>query len=380
MADEFKQISGGNDILAALKADVLKVRNKPMRLGKLHCETANKWIDIGKTLPDPKYFYHKMIVQFEINVIFSAANTGKSLLLVQIAEDIARTEKVLIVDCELSTKQFQLRYTNPETGGAHLFPEKFLRAEIDPELLDDVSLEDAIFGSVEQAAKAGIKVICIDNLTFICTEAEKAEVTIKFMRRLIKLKIKYGLTLIIIAHTKKRDQSRPITQDDLSGSSKLMALIDDALAIGISAQDSQLRYVKTVKFRNKEYPYPAENVGVYRIEKRDSFTGFVYQGRSEEDEHLRCRSQFTEVEDLQELLNLEARHMTISQIAEATGVPRTTVHRKLKKAKGMGLMPVATGPDAPSPESSHSTSGTEQVECRETGGDMLIQFFGEEKR
>ena len=359
-----------------IKGTVKKARDKPRKLGRLPYASGNKWIELGKALANPIYFFFRMIVQFEINIIFSAANTGKSLLLVQIAEEIARTEVVLVVDCELSTKQFQMRYTNLDTGTVHLFPENFLRAEIDPELLDDVSLEDAIFDSVEQAAKDGIKVICIDNLTFVCTDAEKAEVTIKFMRRLIKLKKKYGLTLIIVAHSPKRDASKPITRDDLSGSSKLMALIDNALAVGVSAKDSQLRYVKTVKFRDDEYPYPAESVALYRIEKQDCYTKFVYIGRDEEREHLRQKNQITEMEDMQEYLDLQAKGLSLMQIAKETGASKSTVHRKIRKALAMGMSAATSATSATPEDSSHPTSEMGNLGRGET--DIRLPFKDEE--
>lgn len=363
--DSKNQVKPTNPV-ERIKGTVNKSRDKPKRLGRLPYASGNKWIELGKKMLNPIYFFFRMIVQFEINIIFSAANTGKSLLLVQIAEEIAKQETVLIVDCELSTKQFQMRYTNLDTGATYIFPDNLLRAEIDPELLDDVSLEDAIFDSVEQAAKDGIKVICIDNLTFICTDAEKAEVTIKFMRRLIKLKKLYNLTLIIVAHSPKRDASKPITRDDLSGSSKLMALIDNALAVGVSAKDTQLRYVKTVKFRDDEYPYPAEKVAVYRIEKQDCYTKFVYLGRDDEREHLRQKNRETMLEDMQECLDLQAKGLTLKQIEAETGISKSTVHRRIKDAIKMGMTP-STGstPTAPA-EISHPTTETGNVGQSET--------------
>lgn len=374
-AESKKQPTPSNPV-EHIKNTIKKARDKPNKYGRLPYTSGNKWIEIGKALADPIYFFFRMIVQFEINIIFSAANTGKSLLLVQIAEEIAREQKVLIVDCELSTKQFQMRYTNLETGTVHIFPENFLRAEIDPDMLDDVALEDAIFDSVEQAAKDGIKVICIDNLTFICTDAEKAEVTIRFMRRLIKLKKKYSLTLIIVAHSPKRDASKPITRDDLSGSSKLMALIDNALAVGVSAKDSQVRYVKTVKFRDDEYPYPAESVAVYRIEKQDCYTQFVYQGRDDEREHLRKKNKFTEMEDMQEFLDLQAKGMTLKQIAEETGSTKSTIHRKIKKALELGMTANTTSAVSSTAEISYPSPEMGTVGNDET--DVRLPFKDEE--
>ncbi len=366
MADASEQNSKASELISGISKDTKRARGKPKLYGRLKYATGNKWIEIGQKMLDPIFFYFRMIVQFEINIIFSAANTGKSLLLVQIAEEIAKTQKVLVVDCELSTKQFQMRYTNLATGTVHVFPENFLRAEIDPDLLDDVSLEDAIFDSVEQAAKDGIKFICIDNITFICTDGEKADVTIKFMRRLIKLKKQYDLTLVIVAHTPKRDPSKPITRDDLSGSSKLMALIDNALAVGLSAKDDKVRYVKTVKFRDDEFPYPADNIAVYRIDKQDCYTQFVYQGRGKEEDYLKQRNAMTDAEDMQEFVDLQSQGKSLKQIAEETGFSKTTIHRKLKLAKSMGMVPKVSSVDNTVSEPFRSTLDTEQVERDET--------------
>ena len=50
----------------------------------------------------------------------------------QESQEIARTAKVLYLDCELSDKQFQLHYCDKTTGARHIFPENILRAEIRP--------------------------------------------------------------------------------------------------------------------------------------------------------------------------------------------------------------------------------------------------------
>ena len=52
------------------------------------------------------------------------------------ADQIAIDKRVLLVDCELTDKQSQMRYTDSETGTIHLFPEGLYRAEINPMILD----------------------------------------------------------------------------------------------------------------------------------------------------------------------------------------------------------------------------------------------------
>ena len=52
------------------------------------------------------------------------------------ADFVAHSQPVLYVDCELSDKQFQIRYTDQDTGLRHIFPENLLRAEIRPEAIN----------------------------------------------------------------------------------------------------------------------------------------------------------------------------------------------------------------------------------------------------
>ena len=349
----------------AIRKEVKKVRNAPRKLGRLRYQTANKWIEDAKAQPDPEHFYHGMFVEGEISFVFSAPNSGKSLFLMQVAESIARRKKVVVIDCEQSSKQFQKRYTSDEDGSTHYFPENLYRAEVDSELLDTVDQDQAILESVEQAAKEGFKVTVIDNISFICVDTEKAQTSIEFMRKLIKLKKKYGLTILVVAHTPKRDPSRPLTQNDLSGSSKLMALIDAATAIGVSSQDPKLRYAKTVKFRSGEYPCQADHVAVYRLEKVGNYTQLVFQDYGNEKDHLREKNAATEMEDMQEFVNLKAQGMSLKEIAEETGYAKTTIHRKLKKAAAMGMEATETPASDTSGEPFRSTQGTDQVEQAE---------------
>ena len=345
----------------AIRKEVKKSKDAPRKLGKLRVQSVNKWIEDAKQEPDPVHYYHGMVVEKEITVVFSAPNYGKSLFCMQVAASIAREQRVLLVDCEQSAKQFQIRYTNKDDGSSPIFPENLLRAQIDASLLDETDQDQAILNSVAQAAKEGIKVVIIDNISFICVDTEKAQTSVAFMRKMIKLKVTYGLTIIIVAHTPKRDPSNPLSPNDLSGSSKLMALIDAAIAIGLSSKDPQLRYAKTVKFRSGEYPCPADHVAVYRLEKVDNYTQLVFQEYGNEQDHLRQKNSLTEAEDMQEFINLKAQGMSLKEIAEETGYAKTTIHRKIKKAEELGYVPTVTSTS----ESFRSTDGMERVEREE---------------
>ena len=326
--------------LDAIKEDQKEAESRGQQFGVLEAKPCNQWIEENRMRPDPVSFCDGLVVEGENTVAFARSNIGKSIKCTQMAAEIALHHKVLYIDCELSGKQFQMRYTNKQTGSVHVFPENFLRAEIDPDLIVESNLEEAILNSIRQAAISGIRYFFVDNITFLCNDSEKGQTAGEFMMKLIKLKKKYHLTLVIIAHTPKRDCKLPITQNDLAGSAKLINFFDAGFAIGESAKDKDLRYIKQVKVRTGKFLYPSDHVMLYRIENPDNFTQFVFQGYGDEREHLRERNATTDMEDMQEVVNFKSKGLSVRQIAEETGLKPTTVFRKLKKAEKMGIKPV----------------------------------------
>ena len=103
------------------------------------------------------------------------------------------------------------------------------------------------------------------------------------------LKKKRNLSLLLIAHTPKRDLPSPITQNHLAGSKKLYNFFDSVFAIGMSAKVSSLRYVKQVKVRAGAFRYDANNVLVYEVDKVNGFLKFNFREFATEEEHLRHR-------------------------------------------------------------------------------------------
>ena len=313
----------------------------PEEFGMLEILSGENWIHKAEALPDPTFFFHRMIVEGEIIVVYASSNVGKSVFCVQMAADIARTRPVLYVDSELSCKQWQMRYWDPDTKKKHLFPGNFLRAQINltKQKKDGSTVQQQILQAIEYYASArNIRIVFVDNLTFLCNNTEDGLSAGDFMMELIRLKQLYGLTLVVIAHTPKRDGKSPIEQNDLAGSSRLMNFFDSGIAIGRSAKDPQLRYVKQVKVRTGEFVWGANHVALYRLEKTNAFTHFEYLEPSTEQEHLRPNNTLTEMEDLQEIARLRNEGRSVREIARETGMPSTTVKRKLDKARAQGLV------------------------------------------
>ena len=148
----------------------------------------------------------------------------------------------------------------------------------------------------------------IDNITYLKNETEKAKDALPLMKHLKALKNKYGLSILALAHTPKRDLSKPITRNDLQGSKMLINFCDSSFSIGESSLDKSTRYLKQIKQRNTEQIYDAENVCVCQIIKPNNFLQFEFLNFGTEREHLKVisESERNEIEaSIKEILQIE---------------------------------------------------------------------------
>ncbi|MBO5850208.1 MAG: AAA family ATPase, partial [Paludibacteraceae bacterium] len=276
-----------NLLSAELLVSEQQAKNIPSQVGMFNVKTANQTLQEASSRPNPKALWNPFWYEGEVCCLFSDSNMGKSLYSVQIANEISKTQPVLLFDFELSDKQFQLRYTD-ENGCLFRFPNNLYRVEINPDLVKSENFELSLINNIEETAiKTGAKVLIIDNLTYLCIASEKGESASILMMSLMTLKRRYNLSILVLAHTPKRALSNPITQNDLAGSKKLFNFFDSCFAIGRSAKDSNLRYIKQIKVRYGNYTHDADNVIGCSIEKVNSFLQFVSIGVAEEREHLK---------------------------------------------------------------------------------------------
>ena len=315
-------------------------------VGMLSIKTANRSVEDALKMPDPVDLYHGLLNEGEVACLFADSNAGKSIFAVQMGDHISRYRKVLYVDCELSEKQFQLRYTNREMGYRHVFSDNFYRAEIDPERMGVQNYEEAIIKDIEDAAlQTGSRIVIIDNLTYLCNSSEKGDVAGLFMMKLIALKKKHSLTLLIISHTPKRNLSNPITQNDLAGSKKLYNFFDNVFAIGQSAKDKRIKFVKQVKVRASEYVYDSDNVIVYEITSEDGYVRFLHKGYGKESEHLKDKTEDDEYSTHSNILALHREGKSVREIADLVDRSKTSVHRIITREKMKeGLSPAEAVP------------------------------------
>jgi AAA domain/Winged helix-turn-helix DNA-binding len=305
----------------------------------------NQWLDKAKQTPTPKMLFGEFWYEGEICVLFADTNVGKSILAVQIADSIGKGEKlgsfaleaegqkILYFDFELSEKQFEPRYSvrDGEYSTNHFrFSDNFFRAAINPD--GDFKDEEHLKLSLEEEiVNQNAKIVIVDNITYLSSENEKAKDALPLMKRLKALKLKYGLSMLVLAHTPKRNMSNPITPNDLQGSKMIMNFCDSSIAIGKSCQGENLRYLKQMKERNIQKIYGDENVCVAQLTKPDNFLGFEFLGFSREREHLFMPSETDKASKIARAKELANEGSNQRDIATELGISLGTVNNYLRQ-------------------------------------------------
>lgn len=284
-----------------LKAEAEKHSKSNQNTSLLIVKDANEWINEAKVRPIPKMLFDEFWFEGEVCILFADTNVGKSILAVQIGDSIssgipihglkmeAEKQKVLYFDFELSDKQFENRYSF-NYSVHYSFDGNFKRVEINPDadIPEGCTFENFLNQCLEEIILSTVaKILIIDNITYLKNETEKAKDALTLMKMLKALKKKHSLSLLVLAHTPKRDTSRPITKNDLSGSSALMSFCDSSFAIGQSQKDKSLRYIKQIKVRQNEFIYDMDNVCLCQIMKPINFLEFRKIGYANELEHLK---------------------------------------------------------------------------------------------
>lgn len=306
---------------------------------------ANEWIEQAKTRPIPKMLFGEFWFEGELCILFADTNLGKSILAVQVGNSISKgkpildfsfeaiKQPVLYFDFELSDKQFENRYSI-NFMDHYIFDDNFIRVEIDADanVPDGESFEEFLNKSLEKSIQASkAKVLIIDNLTYLKNETEKARDALPLMKHLKALKTKYSLSILALAHTPKRDLSKPITRNDLQGSKMLINFCDSAFAIGESHTDSSFRYLKQIKARNTEILYDGDNVCTCQIEKPFNFLEFDFVGFNTEREHLRQMTDSDKQGLEEKIIELSSQGKSYRQIGKELNVNHMKVKRTLNR-------------------------------------------------
>ena len=282
----------------------------------------------------------------ELCILFADTNVGKSILAVQIGNALSSgepvpilgatlpAEPVLYFDFELSAEQFEQRYSSRELG-PYKFNRNFYRLVLNPDATGaqrfknyaeymNNALENTIITT--QA-----RLLILDNITCLRSGTHAAESAISLMRNLQAMKQRYGLSVLVLAHTPKRNPDKPISRNDLQGSKMLINFADSAFAMGESQTEPGTRYLKQIKQRSGTEYYGAANVCLCSINKRGNFLEFEFKGFDPESAHLMNYKE-RQRRNLEEKIDqLHRQGLSLRAIAERTGLSKSTVLRMVKR-------------------------------------------------
>ncbi|MES2376354.1 MAG: AAA family ATPase [Bacteroidota bacterium] len=333
LQDEFFQWQQEQDDLEK-SDDLFKVRS------------ANTWLKEASTYEVPKMLFDKFWYEGELCIMFADSNLGKSILAVQIANSInngkaiapfdleADRQQVLYYDFELTSKQFEARYSNDFTQH-YIFRDDLYRAQLnDMELPEGfTNFNQYLSHRLEKyITQTKAKVIIIDNITYLGTENEQAKDALPLMKHLKALKNKYDLSILVLAHTPKRDMTMAISRNDLQGSKMLMNFCDSSFAIGESQNDNSLRYLKQIKQRNTEQVYGADNICLFTITKPHNFLQYEFVAHGQEWDHLdKQRKPFADA-DMDKAIELKLAGKTLREIGKDMGISHQKADRLIKAA------------------------------------------------
>jgi 5S rRNA maturation endonuclease (ribonuclease M5)/KaiC/GvpD/RAD55 family RecA-like ATPase len=307
-------------------------------------KSANDWMKEASRRPIPKMLFSELWHETEFCIFFSTSGNGKSALAVQIGNSIASgipipgfkmeatSQTVLYFDFELSDKQFEQRYSEKFTNH-FTFDEKLLRFEIDPEgdKPEKLTIEEFLINSIEKRiVKYNAKILIVDNITYLSCDSEKAKEALPLMKKLKELKKKYDLSILGLTHTPKRDESKPITKNDLFGSSMIYNFCDSCFSIGKSTSDESLRYIKQIKERFTSKIFDADNVIVLQIEKPGNCLQLNHIGFGKEADYLKHISE-NEKQVIKEMCQQRHReNKSYREIAREFNISLCKVQRFIK--------------------------------------------------
>lgn len=314
-------------------------------IGLFTLKTGTNWLEYAKSLPIPKMLFSEFWHEGEVCILFADTNVGKSILAVQIANSISKGEpiegfkleatsqKVLYFDFELNEKQFETRYSN-NYENHYDFNNNFYRIVINPEteIPDNQPIEDYLSNSIESVIKeTEIKVLIIDNITYLKSETEKAKDALPLMKHLKSWKSKYGLSILVLAHTPKIDLYKPISHNDIQGSKMVSNFCDSSFAIGKSQLDQNLRYIKQIKERSSDKLYGEDNICLCELNKPDNFLQFEFIKYDSESKHLKLQDDNDKKSFSIEIEKLQAEGLSLREIGAKLGCSHMKVKRMLEK-------------------------------------------------
>lgn len=250
---------------------------------------------------EPRQILGHFLYEGEMSILFGEAGVGKSVLAYDIAffaggggHDWGDIEcpniPSLYIDLGMSMKQFVSRYKTAEP----YIPNTFHRAMIDPTELSDKEILPEVTKLIAgmQATDNPPKFIIIDNITNGFGTMTASTKMRNLLSEIKNLKDKFGLTILLVADSKKHKPWTIIKIDNLGGWTNHLNFIDSVFAIGQSRCGKKFKYIKQVKTRESHSLPDVMSVKL----TDDPFLHYQFLGYNGELAHLDGTIEFEKIE------------------------------------------------------------------------------------
>lgn len=239
------------------------------------------------------------------NAIASGTSFIPGILVNELGNEVRETPEelsVLFIDMELFDREVEKRYTEGDTK--FQFSPNFMRLDPNPNFLDypDEDPDKYITRQIETVVRQRMPhVLIVDNITALSSESSSdVNVALKIMRFLKRLRIRYNLTILVLAHTTKfSNKMEQLTMAAMKGASAIQDFAPTIFGINENAVEEGTYYLKQLKARNGEKVFGVSNVIKYRTTKIDNMLRWEFIGLAHEDE---CLKQFMEAGDQDEFI------------------------------------------------------------------------------
>ncbi len=243
----------------------------------------NSYLQTASETPPQRPLFGPFWQENELAIFFADTGIGKSILAVQIAESIASgvaippfemgcgPRRVLLFDFEMDERQIATRYSSGCGTHKYHFSDELIRIVISP----DTEKPDHFRTFTHYIAESIVEhveyykanVVIIDNITWLTTSTRSTTDSARLMKILNHLKVTYGLSMLILAHTPKRYGASPLSVNDLFGSKMLSNFADSIFAMGASRSGPNVRYLKQLKSRVAQRKYDENSVFTMNLAK-----------------------------------------------------------------------------------------------------------------
>lgn len=311
--------------------------------------------------PDPRQLWHELWHEGELACLFADTNMGKSVLAMQIADKISAERPVIYIDFEMSDKQLQLRYTDPETKQIYAFSPNLHRLTVNPALFRPDDLDTLLHDIDVESRRSRANVIIIDNITWLSNGCEKGDVAGELMRKLVEMRSYRTMSILVLAHTPKRNLVSELTQNSLAGSKRLANFFDSVFAIGRDYRNpGPGRYIKQIKTRVTAEIYGADHVMVCEMRRADGALRFVLDSYATEYECLEPglkaqgdeegggkpvrmgRPSTVTPEQVEVIRRMQRQGSTYAEMSRQTGLNHRVIARYVKNHASELAPPAAT--------------------------------------